>query len=350
VLPFQLLIAVLGGWLHREQADVVAFLREENRLLKARLAGRRLKFDDGERRRLAQLGHRLGRQLLAQVATIVTPETILRWHRELVARKWTYRAGQGRPAGVQARLRALVIRMATENPTWGYTHIQGALKNLGHRVGRSTIARILRAEGIPPGRQRPMTWRTFVQAHWSALVAADFFTTEVWTARGLVTYYTAFVLDVQSRRVQVVGCTPYPDEAFVIQCLRQITGETGLLREGRILLCDRDPKWSGGVERWLATAGVRVVRTPARAPNCNAYAERFVRSVKEECLNRVVPLGERHWRTTLHEFAAHDHHERNHQGLANELIEPPAGQRSSGAVRRRQRVGGILSYYYRSAA
>jgi HTH-like domain len=147
--------------------------------------------------------------------------------------------------------------MATENPTWGYTRMQGALKNLGHQVGRSTIARILRAEGIPPGRQRPMTWRTFVQAHWSALVAADFFTTEVWTARGLVTYYTAFVLEVQSRRVQVIGCTPYPDEAFVIQCLRQVTGETGLLSEGSSLLCDRDPKWSGGVEQWLAELSSR---------------------------------------------------------------------------------------------
>ena len=107
-----------------------------------------------------------------------------------------------------------------------------------------------------------MTWRTFVQAHCSALVAADFFTTEVWTVRGLVTYDTAFVLELQSRRVQVIGSTPYPDEAFVIQCLRQITGEAGLLGEGRMLLCDRDPKWSGGVEQWLATAGVRVVRTP----------------------------------------------------------------------------------------
>jgi hypothetical protein len=156
--------------------------------------------------------------------------------------------------------------MASENPTWGYTRIQGALKNLGHRVGRSTIARILRAEGLPPGRQRPMAWRTFVQAHWPALVAADFFTTEVWTVRGLVTYYIAFVLQLQSRRVQVIGCTPYPDEAFVIQCLRHVTGETsGLLREGRILLCDRDPKWSLGVERWLGTAGVRIVRTAARA-------------------------------------------------------------------------------------
>jgi hypothetical protein len=145
VLPFQLLIAVLSGWLHREQADVIAFLREENRLLKTRLAGRRLRFDDRERRCLAVLGHRLGRRLLAQVATPVTPDTILRWHRELVARKWTYRAGHGRPADAQARLRALVIRMAIENPTQGYTRIQDALKNLGHHVGRSTIAAILRA-------------------------------------------------------------------------------------------------------------------------------------------------------------------------------------------------------------
>jgi len=132
---------------------------------------------------------------------------------------------------------------------------------------------------------------------------------------------------MQSRRVQVIGCTPYPDEAFVIQCLRQATGEMGLLYEGRILLCDRDPKWSRKVEQWLATAGVRVVRTPPRAPNCNAYAERFVRSVKEECLNRIVPLGERHLRKTLHEFATHYHRERNHQGLANELIEGPTAQR-----------------------
>lgn len=350
MLPFQLLIVALSGWLQGDQADVIAFLREENRLLKARLAGQRLRFDDGERHRLAVLGHRLGRRRLAQVATLVTPDTILRWHRERVARKWTYRAGRGRPAGLQAHLRALVIRMATENPTWGYTRIQGALKNLGHRVGRSTIARILRAEGLPPGRQRLMTWRTFMQAHWPVLVAADFFTTEVWTVRGLVTYYTAFVLDLESRRVQVIGSTPYPNEAFVIQCLRQVTGGTGLLYEGRILLCDRDPKWSSGVEQWLAMAGVRVVRTPPRAPNCNAYAERFVRSVKEECLNRIVPLGERHLRKTLHEFAVHYHRERNHQGLANELIERPSAQRPAGVIHRRQRVGGILNFYYRSAA
>src|SRR5918997_1853840 len=166
VAPFHLLITALGGWLHREQADVIAFLQEENRVLRARLPGQRLRFDDGERRRLAGLGHRLGRRVLPQVPTLVTPDTILRWHRELVARKWTYRAGRGRPAGLQTHLRALVIRMATENPTCGYTRIQGALKNVGHRVGRSTIARILRAEGLPPVPQRPTSWQTFLKAHW----------------------------------------------------------------------------------------------------------------------------------------------------------------------------------------
>jgi transposase InsO family protein len=166
----------------------------------------------------------------------------------------------------------------------------------------------------------------------------------------LVTYYVAFLLEMRSRRIQVVGCTPHPNEAFVIQCLRRATGDTGLLSEGRVLLCDRDPKWSSAVVRWLETAGVRVVRTPPSAPNCNAYAERFVRSIKEECLNRMVPLGERHLRRTLQEFALHYHRERNHQGLANELIERPPEQIVTGAVHRRQRVGGILNFYYRSAA
>jgi putative transposase len=166
-----------------------------------------------------------------------------------------------------------------------------------------------------------------------------------------LTYYTAFVLELHSRRVQVIGSTPYPDEAFVIQSLRHASSETdGLLREGRILICDRDPKWSRRVEHFLGTADVRVVRTPASAPNCNAYAERFVRSVKEESLNRVVPLGERHLQKVLRDFATHYHRERNHQGIGNELIDGLPAQRPAGPVRRRQRIGGVLSYYYRSAA
>jgi len=217
-----MILAALLGWLEREQRDVIAFLREENRTLKAQLSGRQLQLNDEQRRRLAVLGQRLGRAVLREVATLVTPDTILRWHRELIARKWTYaRRRSGRP-GVLAEIRRLVLRMATENPSWGYTRIQGALKNVGHRVARSTIASILKAEGIPPSRERPSSWRTFLRAHWSALVAADFFTTEVWTARGLVTYYTLFVLELQSRRVHVAGSTPYPDEAFVLQAVRDL--------------------------------------------------------------------------------------------------------------------------------
>jgi hypothetical protein len=177
-----LLVALLGS-LEREQRDVIAFLRGENRVLKAQLTGRRLRLNDAQRRRLAVLGQRLGRGVLREVATFVTPDTILRWHRELIARKWTYaRRRPGRPQ-VLAEIRRLVVRMATENPSWDYTRIRGALKNVCHRVARSTIAAILKAEGIPPSRERPTTWRTFLRAHWPALVAADFFTTEVWTPR-----------------------------------------------------------------------------------------------------------------------------------------------------------------------
>jgi hypothetical protein len=174
-----MLLAALLAWLEAEQRDVIAFLREENRALKAQLGGRRLRLNDDQRRRLAVLGQRLGRGLLREFATLVTPDTILRWHRELISRKWTY-AGRrpGRP-GVVAEIRRLVIRMATDNPGWGYRRIQGALKNVGHRVARSTIASILKAAGIPPSRERPTAWRTFLRAPWPAVVAADFFTTEV---------------------------------------------------------------------------------------------------------------------------------------------------------------------------
>jgi hypothetical protein len=342
---------MLCGWLQREQEDVIAFLREENRVLKAPLEGQRIRFDDRERRRRGELGHRLGRQLLARVATIGTPDTILRWHRELVALKWTSGNAGGSRSGLRARIRALVVRMARENPTWGYTRIQGALKNLGHRVGRSTVARILRTAGIPLSRERPVTWRTFVRAHWPALVAADLFTTEVWTVPGLVTYYTAFVIELPTRRVHVLGSTPHPDDAFVMQAFRGLLAEADdMLGEGRILICDRDPKWTPTMEELLTTVGVRMVRTPAAAPNCNAHAERCVRSIKEEGLDRIVPLGEGHLRRTICEFVEHYHAERNHQGIGNALIERPAVQRVTDPVRRRQRVGGILKYYYRAAA
>ena len=155
-------MAVAGWWADERQASV-AYLIEENRILRARLRGR-IRLTDEERRRLAVHGHRVGRRRLRQVATIVTPDTILRWHRQLIARKWTYVSRPGR-RGVLKEIQHLVVRMAEENPTWGYTRIQGALKNVGHRVGRSTIARILKAHGLSPVPQRPTSWQTFLRAH-----------------------------------------------------------------------------------------------------------------------------------------------------------------------------------------
>ena len=193
--------------------------------------------------------------------------------------------------------------MATDNPTWGYTRIQGALKNVGHRVGRSTIRRILKAAGLPPVPQRPTSWQTFLRAHWGAIAAADFFTTEVWTWRGLVTFYTVFVIDLASRRVQILGSTPHPEALFMQQIVRTLTmAEGAAVQAPKVLICDRDRKWSGDVRRRLGDAGIGVVLTPERAPNANAYAERFVRSIKEECLDRLIPIGERHFRRAVAEY------------------------------------------------
>ena len=253
----------------------MAYLIEENRILRQQLHGRRLRLTDDERRRLGVRGHRLGRRALGDVATIVTPDTILRWHRQLVARKWTYAKGPWR-AGVLQEIRRLVVRMAEENPTWGYTRIRGALKNVGHRVGRSTIARILKAQGMPPVPERPTSWHTFLRAHWGAIAGADFFTTEVWTWRGLVTYYTVFVIDLASRRVQIVGSTPQPGDAFMRQIGCTLTAaDEGALVDYRVLICDRDRKWSPAVRQRLEASGFASCkprfrrRTPMPTPNAS---------------------------------------------------------------------------------
>ena len=327
----------------------MAYLIEENRILRRHVRGR-LRLTDEERRRLARHGHRLGRHRLGEVATIVTPDTILRWHRHLIARKWTCPKRHGGRSGVLVEIRRLVLRMAEENPTWGYTRIVGALKNVGHRVSRSTIARILKAAGVPPVPERPTSWQTFLRAHWGAIAGADFFTTEVWTWRGLVTFYTVFVIDLASRRVHIVGSTPHPDEGFMRQVTRTLTAAGDrVLGDRHVLICDRDAKWSAAVRARLGEAGIRVRQTPYGAPNASAYAERFVRSIKEECLDRVIPFGEGHLRRTIAEYVEHYHRERNHQGIENMLIAGAPATGLLGRIRRRPRLGGVLNYYERAA-
>ena len=217
-------------------------------------------------------------------------------------------------------------------------------------MARSTVAKVLKTNGIPPAPERPSSWRTFLLAHWGAIAGADFFTTEVWTPRGLVTYYTLFVIDLRSRRVDVAGSTPTPDAWFMAQAARRLTDAVdGFLADHRILICDRDSKWTEGFRRIVQGAGIRIVLTPVQAPNANAYAERFVRTIREECLDRLVLFGECRLVRALDEFVAHYHGERNHQGLGNALITPAPTAAGGSQVRCRDRLGGLLRYYHRAA-
>ncbi|MCP3998429.1 MAG: transposase family protein [bacterium] len=352
--PWQILVAAIAGWISREQDAVIEFLREENRVLKQQLGRRRLRLTDAQRRRLAVRGKAIGRRALAEVASLVTPDTILRWHRQLIAQKWTHkRRSPGRRRIMQV-IAALTVRMARENPRWGYTRIQGALLNVGHRVGRTTIANILKDSGIDPAPERGKrtTWSQFLKAQWDVLAAADFFTVEVWAPRGLVTFYVFFVIKFATRKIEISGITANPNEAWMMQIGRNVTDPVdGFLADKKLLILDRDRKFSIAFRELLGTAGVEVVRLPPRSPNLNAHAERFVRSIKDECLNRMIFFGERSLRRATRDFVAHYHAERNHQGLDNRLIEPAKRNGSDiGTTRCMERLGGLLRFYHRAVA
>ncbi len=356
IQPWTLLVVAVAGWIQREQQLAVEYLLEENRILKARLRGKRLRFTDDERRRLAAKGKVLGRKLLAEVAGgIVTPDTLLAWHRKLIAKKWDYssrRKKPGRPP-VMNEITDLVVRMASENPRWGYTRIMGALANLGHKVARGTIANILREHGIMPAPERGkrIPWSTFLKAHWESFAATDFLTVEVSMLGSLVTYYVLIVIELSTRRVHVSGITPTPDSAFMKQVGRNLTNEfDGFLCGKRFLILDRDSKFTTDFRNLIEHSGTDVIRLPHRSPNLNAYVERFVLSIKSECLDQVIFFGERSLRRAVAEFVRHYHGERNHQGLENQLIEPDEAVGSrQGGVECRQRLGGMLNYYYRKA-
>jgi transposase InsO family protein len=350
--PLRVLLLALAGWADREHQRAIEYLIEENRVLKEQLGNRRLRLTDDQRRRLAARGKILERRLLERVATIVTPDTIMRWHRRLIAAKWTYsRPGTGR-RGVIQEIKALIVRMATDNPNWGSSRIQGGLRDLGHRVGRSTIARTLKAEGIKPAPDRPSCWRTFLRAHWGQIAATDFFTTEVWTLRGLTTVHTLFFIDLRTRRVHIAGSTTHPNGSFMAQVARNLTDAVdGFLLPHRHLICDRDTKFTAHFRQVLRSAGVATVLTPYRAPNCNGYAERFVRSIKEDCLDRMIFFGAGSLRRALAEYVEHYHEERPHQGLGNFTPERTVMPRPTplDEIQCEERLGGLLRHYRRAA-
>lgn len=233
----------------------------------------------------------------------------------------------------------------------GYTPLQGALANLGHHVGRGTIANILREHGIDPApdRGKHMAWSIFLKPHWECIAATDFFTVEVFTKRGLVTHYVLFLLDLASRTVKIAGITSHPHEKWMMQMVRNLTDpDEPFLRHTRFLIMDRDTKYSETFRAALTRERIEPIRLPPRSPNLNAFAERFVRSIKSECLNRMIFFGQDSLQHAISQFVAHYHAERNHQGLENRLLRPAPAITLSQPVR--QRLGGMLNYYFRAAA
>jgi putative transposase len=353
--PFRLLLISLAGYLNQQQQDVIDYLQEENRVLREQVGSKRLRLNDDQRRRLAVRAKKLGRRVLRELATIVTPETLFAWHRKLIATKYdgSKRRGPGRPR-VKHEIWQLVVRMASENRGWGYRRIQGALANLGHEVARGTIANILKRHGLEPApeRNRKTTWKEFLSWHRDVIVAADFFTVEAWTRSGLTRFLVLFLIDLASRRVEIAGLARQANGLWMSQVARNLSDATeGFLVGKRYLIHDRDPLFTAEFLETVDTSGVKSLKLPPRSPNLNAHAERFVRTIKESCLDRMILFGEGSLRRAIQQFVMHYHRERNHQGLGNRLIMPEESTVSNtGTIQCRQRLGGMLNYYYRQAA
>ena len=325
----------------------------ENRVLREQLGGKRLRFTDAQRRRLARKAKKLGRRRLQEISTVVTPDTLLRWYREPVATKYdgsSKKWSPGRPR-IEGEIQRLIIRMALENPRWGYTRIRGALMNLWHEIGPNTIKRVLAENEIDPAGRRSMAWKTFLGAHWGAIAATDFFTVEIVTWHGLVRYFVLFVIDLKSRRLKIAGITATRNGEWMRQIARNLVDcEDGFLVNSRHLIRDREPLFTRAFAETLKRAGVHPVKLPVRSPNLNSYAERFVRSAKSECVGQVIPLGERHLRRVVSEYVEHYHRERNHQGIGNRLTEGgDSGSGGTGPIECHERLGGMLRYYARAA-
>ncbi len=351
------LVGMLLGSLRSQRAkDVeIAILRHQLSVLRRQV--KRPQFRPADRAVLAVLSSALPRSHWSVL--LVTPATILRWHRRLVTRKWTQPRRQGGRPALAEQVVALILRLARENPRWGYRRIQGELKKLGIRVSATTIRTVLLGNGLRPApRRASVSWRAFLRAQASAIVATDFFTVE--TVR-LTTLYVLFVIELGTRRVRLVGVTDHPSGSWVVQRARELSMEREWEpAEGttvpRFLIRDRDSKFTRAFDDVFASDGIQIIKTPIQAPNANAFAERWVRTVREECLDWMLIWGRRHLERVLGEYVRHYNDQRPHRSLA---LRPPRGIAPGSVpsavavtdrVRRRDRLGGLVHEYYDAAA
>jgi putative transposase len=343
----------LGGWLallSRSTAskDIeLLVLRHEVAVL--RRTKPRPRLDWADRAVLAALIRLLPRHL--RMYRLVTPGTVLRWHRGLVTRKWTYPLRTGRPP-VSAEIAVLIERLATENTSWGYQRIQGELLKLGHRVGASTIRRVLKALKIPPApkRRTDTTWRQFLRAQAATMLAVDFF--HVDCAVTLRRLYCLFVIEVGSRYVHILGVTAHPDGPWTTQQIRNLLMDLGDRAAGfRFLVRDRAGQFTASFDTVLASAGIQAAKIPPRSPRANAYAERFVLTARTEVTDQMLIFGERHLRLVMAEYARHYNGRRPHRSRQLHPPRPdhPPADLSQERIKRRPVLGGLINEYERAA-
>ena len=343
-----LIFCQLLGWLvllarrsATKDAELLV-LRHEVAVLRRQVP--RPRIDWADRAVLAGLSRLLPRPIWQ--GRFVQPATLLRWHRDLVRRRWTYSHRRGRPS-VAAEIRALVLRLARENPTWGYRRVHGELCRLGYRIGASTIWAILQRAGVDPAPKRSaLTWRQFLRAQAKGVLAVDFFTVDTVFLKRL---YVLFVVEVATRRVHVLGVTAHPSGAWVAQQARNLLmGLDDPVGRFRFLVRDRDAKFTAAFDAVFAAEAIEVLLTPVRAPRANAYAERWVGTVRREVLDRMLIFGCRQLRAVLAEYADHYNGHRPHRALGQAPplgpAEPPA-VRPAGGVVRRDRLGGLIHEY-----
>ena len=274
--PWTFFVVAVAGWMNRQQQEVIQYLRVENQILREKLGHKRIILNDSQKRRLAVAATKLGRDLLRQFGTLFSPDTILRWQRELIARKYDGSGGKRGPKPTKANMvRKLVLQMAADSPGWGYGRIYGELRKLGYDVHWQTVRRIMLDAGLLPDPDKPYksTWKTFLASHWQSIGACDFFSIEAWGLKGLTRYMVFFVIDLATRRVQIAGILVDPCETLMLLWARNLTdSQDGFLKDKRILIHDRDPLFTRKFQETLRGAGVRCLKMPRWSPNLNAYA------------------------------------------------------------------------------
>lgn len=350
-------LSKVSKWMNQVQKNQIKYLETENQILREQLGKKRIILTVKQKIKLSKIAKKVGRKHLFQINILFKPDTILGWYHDYVKSKWNT-SGQkpkkiGRPS-TKEEIENLVVRMARENSRWGYTTIRDRIWDLGFNVSRTTVANILNRYGIEPSpvRKYELSWKDFIKTHKEVLVAGDFFTVDILKKFNLMRFYVLFFIHVSTREVKIAGITEYPTNNFMVQMSRNMTDPfDGFFLNKSLIILDNDILFTKQFKQMIRDFGMKFVKIPRKSPNLNAYAERFIRSIREECLNHLLLPNEKSLRHALREYEKYYNHERTHQGINGEKIKPyvkDKGTQSSKIIRV-GRLGNMLNHYYKSA-